>query len=420
MGKRISRAAPLVTASAIVTAVILLAGYDPRRRPHGGAPPGPDEATGAEVRPAGAVTAILEAFDRYPLVALGESHGLEEEREFIDTLVGDPRFPDRVQDIVVEFGNARYQDVLDRYVAGEEVPLAELQRVWRDHTCPGPWSSSAYPKYFAAFRAVNRALPPGRRFRVLLGDPPIDWRAVRAPQDFGRFLEQRDTHFARVVEEGVLAKGRKGLLIIGGMHLLRKEVAIADAGGKTFTHPPAPGDRPGAKEGDSSVPARGPAGPPGPGTGPDAGNVAQLIEGRHPGKLFIVLPHDGLGEGSAEVEKRFGGWPVPSVVRLKGTWLGAVAANQLTPSPRRQKMFLDGKLVDPPRPDPAKGPRLEEVADALLYLGPRDTLTSAPEADVSRDKEFVAELRRRGQATGGPIPPPAGASRKHTRRYIDP
>jgi hypothetical protein len=111
--------------------------------------------------------------------------------------------------------------------------------------------------------------------------------------------------------------------------------------------------------------------------------VAQLIERKHPDSLFIALAHDGLGEGRAALEKRTGQWPVPSVVPFKGTWLGAMAANQMLPSPRLQKMYFDGKLVDPPRLDPGKGPRLEEVADALLYFGPRATLTWASEVDLS-------------------------------------
>jgi hypothetical protein len=34
----------------------------------------------------------------------------------------------RVNDIVMEFGNARFQDVVDRYTAGENVPVAQVQR----------------------------------------------------------------------------------------------------------------------------------------------------------------------------------------------------------------------------------------------------------------------------------------------------
>ena len=49
-------------------------------------------------------------------------------------MVRDPRITTVVNDIVVEFGNARYQDVMDRFVRGEEVPPEALRRVWEDTT----------------------------------------------------------------------------------------------------------------------------------------------------------------------------------------------------------------------------------------------------------------------------------------------
>lgn len=35
-----------------------------------------------------------------------------------------------VNDIVVEFGNSLYQDVMDRYVRGEDVRYSTLRQVW--------------------------------------------------------------------------------------------------------------------------------------------------------------------------------------------------------------------------------------------------------------------------------------------------
>lgn len=415
------RASSPVARSSGAAAVALLAACVGLQSPAGSAPPPKAAAASpAETKPSDAVAAILALFDRYPVVALGEAHGLAEEREFITKLVRDPAFAGKVNDIVVEFGNAKYQGVIDRYVAGEDVPEAELQRVWRDHTSPGPQVSSAYPKYFAAFREVNKALPPAKRFRVLLGDPPIDWDKVRTPQDFHPFLAQRDAHFAGVVEEQVLAKGRKCLLIIGSGHLMRKETLPAGGfGPRTFTKGPPPGDKADAKGGEFFGPVTVPAGAAG-GPAHGFGNVTQRIEKKHPDKVFIVIPHDGLGDGSAEVEKRFGKWTAPSLVPLKGTWLGAVSAMQMTFGPNTARMFRNGKPVDLPKPDPAAGPRLEEVADALLYLGPRETLTRDPEADNSHDEAFLAELKRRGEATGGLKPPGGGAARGQSRRYIDP
>jgi hypothetical protein len=63
-----------------------------------------------------------------------------------------------------------------------------------------------YEQFFRRVRAVNWTLPPGRRIRVLLGDPPFDWSTVTSHSQIP--LGQRDPHAASVVEQQVLAKGR--------------------------------------------------------------------------------------------------------------------------------------------------------------------------------------------------------------------
>lgn len=69
--------------------------------------------------PVDAILGILEAFDTHSVVALGEGdHNNEQGHAFRLSLIRDPRFPTIVNDIVVEFGNARYQDIMDRFVAG--------------------------------------------------------------------------------------------------------------------------------------------------------------------------------------------------------------------------------------------------------------------------------------------------------------
>lgn len=300
---------------------------------------------------------------------------------------------------MVEFGNARYQDLLDCYLAGEEVPVAELQQVWRNHTCPGPWTSSAYPKYFAAFREANKSLPAERRLRVHLGDPPINWSAIRNRQEFGEFLEVRDTHFAKVVEEKVLAKGRNVLLLIGGLHLTRKE-AQPLPGVMHFKKAPAGSTDTEGPEGKISLPPPGGGGPPGKFRRPDPNNVAILLEKSHPGKTLVILVHDGHGEGSAELDTRVASWSNPSLAMVKGTWLGAWKAHRLLPGGKGMKFIRDGKEIEVPRPDPDRGPALEEVADAWLFLGPLGSLTRAANDDPAKDVSFQEELKRRSSVSG--------------------
>ena len=78
-----------------------------------------------------ATRGVLDAFATHRLVLLGESHRSPAFHRFLRELVETPEFPRRVNDIVVEFGNARYQPILDRYIAGGSVRQDSLQLVWR-------------------------------------------------------------------------------------------------------------------------------------------------------------------------------------------------------------------------------------------------------------------------------------------------
>src|SRR5207249_7620718 len=61
-------------------------------------------------------------------------------------VIRDPEFSRKVNDIVIEFGNPLYQTVLDRFVDGDDVPYAELSKVWQMTTQRGNgvWDSPVF------------------------------------------------------------------------------------------------------------------------------------------------------------------------------------------------------------------------------------------------------------------------------------
>src|SRR5580704_4843347 len=175
-----------------------------------------------EPRPEKAIQAIVAIFDRFPVVALGMSHRQQDEADFSLALVRDPHFAVTVNDIVVECCNVLYQATLDRYIDGGEVPLEQLQLVWRNTTQPGSCEPRQHKELLDAVREANHRLPAGHHIRVLAADPPIDWDKIQRPEDIVPFMDQRDTSFASVVEHQVLARHRKALLVIGAAHVLRQ------------------------------------------------------------------------------------------------------------------------------------------------------------------------------------------------------
>lgn len=282
---------------------------------------------GAEPRPRDAHAAILE--QGRPLVAFLETHGSSEQHAFLRALVRRPEFGRAYDDVVVEFGSARYQVTVDRYVRGEPVPLSSLSLVWRRTTQDsGVWNDPVYEQFFRAVREGNEGKPPAERVRVLLGDPPIDWRRIRTrmcprrrtPGCLDYWIERRGPHYAGVVLRKVLARGRRALLVAGAFHLVRQ--------------PAGEGFR----------------------------NETALIERARPGAIFAVLPH-GRSEGpdADELERRLRTWPRPSLAPLAGTWLGQVPAGS-------EWLFSSGGCGPFARCQPLPG-RLEERVDALLVLG---------------------------------------------------
>ena len=125
----------------------------------------------------------------------------------------------------MEFGTARYQAVIDRFVRGEDVPYEQLRRVWRDTTQASAGGDLPInEEFYRAVRDVNRTLPQERKLRVLLGDPPIDWDKIKTRADHRAWIEQREWYPAALIELEVLAKQRRALVVYGHGHFQRKNV----------------------------------------------------------------------------------------------------------------------------------------------------------------------------------------------------
>jgi hypothetical protein len=176
------------------------------------------------------IAAILDAFRSHSVVALAEgNHGNEQGHAFRLSLIRDPRFAATVNDIVVEFGSARYQDLMDRFVRGDAIPDDALRQVWRNTAvAQAVWDAPIYEEFFRAVRAVNASLPRERRLRVLLGDPPLDWNVVHSREDLDKQVKDmaRDRYPADLIRREVLAKRRHALLIYGDGHLSRKDILL--------------------------------------------------------------------------------------------------------------------------------------------------------------------------------------------------
>lgn len=289
--------------------------------------------------PLDAVGTILEAFRTHNLVALGEgNHNNEQGHQFRLALIRDPRFAATVNDIVVECGNARYQDTMDRFVSGADVADDVLRKVWQDTTQPQTvWDVPIYEEFFRAVRTLNQSLPSERRLRVLLGDPPIDWDVIHSREDMGKWLgfSDRDAFPAGVIQREVLAKNRHALIVYGDMHFQRRNLLsnfeMRDAAAQT---------------------------------------MVSLLE--RTTRVFTIWTNTNIDLQTVQAD--VASWAKPSLTMLRGSLLGAKDFTFYLPGPPVRIVLKDGKPTPLPR-DQWQSLKMEDQFDALLYLGPPSSIT---------------------------------------------
>jgi hypothetical protein len=303
--------------------------------------------------PQPAIPAILAAFDKYEVVGMSEAHRMKDEDDFILTLIRTPAFSQKVNDIVVECGNSLYQPTLDRYIAGENVPFADVEKVWRNTTQPMCDASELFQDFYPLVRAINQKLPQEKRLRVLAGDPPIDWDQVKSQKDFNASdTYDRNQSIAKVMEREVLSKHRRALMLFGIFHLMHES----------------------------------------------ATNAVGVYEKNYPNSTFVIGGLEGLENLDSPFlsSSPFSNWLSPSLALPKGTWLGTLPLSHFFgPGIKTDKSCVATYFYPEGKP-------IEKLVDALLYLGPPSlALREQTPAEIASDPDLTAELNRRATLIGG-------------------
>jgi hypothetical protein len=278
------------------------------------------------------IKTILDAFGSHSIVALRDAHGNEQSYAFRLSLIRDPKFLTTVNDIVVESGNARYQDVMDRFIGGDEVPYDSLRQTWQNTTQGAVFNSPIYEGFFRAVRAVNASIPREHQLRVLLGDPPINGESVNGTEP------NRDIYAADLIRREVLEKQRRALVIYGGLHFVRQR-----------------------RNTDCEVEKQ-------------AETIVGQLESTTATKVFTIWVHN-YGE-LKRLQADVATWRNPSIAILSGTALGATDFLFYTAPETECFVIRDGKASAAPH-DRRHTLRMENQFDALLYLGPPSAMTIA-------------------------------------------
>ena len=308
-----------------------------------GAADAQNEPPSKPATPLDPVPAILDGFATHDIVALGDIHHDVQLHELRMRLIADPRFPDVVRDVVFEFGTPQHQDALDRYLYGGEIAPDDLRRVSEEGMFNAVWDfSPVYRQFFAAVREVNAKLAPELRVRIVLAEPSP--RTMQAE--------------AEIIRRETTAKGRKALLVIGGMHFPRKPIYMPVSDRKfaefMFTHPLS------------------------------VSTVAHLEAAGVSVFSIYPVPADEL----AAVQPNVAQWSTPALTTVVGTPIGAAPFARFAPTDTL--VFVpdadgNGGHQEHVLPDPARSGSTQEQFDAVLVLAPSSSLpfgeASAPPID---------------------------------------
>lgn len=277
------------------------------------------------------VTAIIDALRTHQIVALGDAHYDLELHELRLKLLRDPRFPEAVDSVVVEFGTPNHQDVIGRYLDGAEVPDDELRRVWTETSQGGVWDGRVYEEFYRTVRSVNAGLPERRRIRVVLGDPtPVTMEAEAA-----------------LIKREVIDKGQNALIIYGYMHLPRRPLwyTISDQEWMEFVY-----------------------------THPETVSTVEHLEAAGI-SVFSVYPQ--ATDPFAEIQPDTSSWEMPALAIVEGTLLGfepfatfaGTGGLMSVPDPEGDGFHQENAIADP-----ARSGLTQEQFDAVLLLGPESLL----------------------------------------------
>jgi hypothetical protein len=302
------------------------------------------------------VRGLLSAFDNADIVALADAHGRKVDSDLRLRLIRHPDFPNKTHYIVVEFGNSLYQPVLDRYIQGEDVPLADVQHVWRDATNgTGGNDSPVFAEFYAAVRDVNQKLPATKRLHVIAGDPPIDWSKVQTRPDFHEFGDGDRRDFPVSLHDVAVKRGEKALVIYGSTHIRRPQFPLWAAGTESIASA--------------------------------ALGTVRALQVSNPGRVFVVDTIAGPDPAYDKLEKTLQSRERPVLVSLIGTPAASLVLET-------SYVFMGKKVTNTSM--------LGDAIDACVYFGNSADvgIRLDPDPAIYEGTPYGAEIARRRKIMG--------------------
>lgn len=269
---------------------------------------------------------IIQTFQKCNIIGLGEGrHHLENSHQFFQKMFDNKKIQETVNIVIVEFANAAYQDILDKYIFGEEVKVDELRKIWRESTgCIGLFGEATiYFELLQKIRNVNFTLASNKKIRVLGGDPPINWTSIHSLEDFLKINIKRDLFAADLAIEYGIKRSMKVLVIFAEYHLTK----ISDKADNNRK---------------------------------DLASITNNVNTKYPGTMQVIAV---LNPEEFHLSQETKNWPLYSIVNLVSEEIGNLpAVNYFT-----QIFNKDGRVIL------FENYKIKELFDAFLYIGPSES-----------------------------------------------
>ncbi len=305
---------------------------------------------------------ILQMFNNHNIIGLGEGeHHLLNSHQFFKKILDNKKIQETINIVIVEFANAGHQDILDKYIFGEEVSIEELQKIWRESTqCINQFGEATiYFELLQKIRDVNFTLASNKKIRVLGGDPPIDWTLISSLEDYLKINIKRELFAADLVIEYGVKHSKKVLMIYAEYHLTK----ISDKSRKDFL----------SKINDKSI--------------KDLRTITNDVNTKYPDTMQVIAV---LNPGELQLSEKTKNWPLYSIVDLKEEEIGNLpAVNYFT-----QIFDKNGRVVL------FDGHKIKELFNAFLYIGQAEDWKHVDFQKSVFTAEEWNELNRRRQLLG--------------------
>lgn len=164
---------------------------------------------------------LVDRFQDFDIIFLAEDHAVKNNLEFVASLIP-ALYGAGVYNLGMEFGAVEVQARLDSLITAESYNEQVAREIMYRYNVG--WAYKEYTDIYRSAWKHNKALPEGARpFRILNISYEYNWtelKGVQSPENMSRVFHKGtpDAFRAKLIEREVIAKGDKGLFLVGSVH----------------------------------------------------------------------------------------------------------------------------------------------------------------------------------------------------------